>query len=53
MWLAVAGITILAAIGFCVLGLTVQWREFAQKTDDSSSDQKIQGLSKDCHRFWW
>jgi hypothetical protein len=31
MWLAVAGITLFAAIGFAVLALAVQWREIARK----------------------
>jgi hypothetical protein len=31
MWLAVAGITLLAAIGFAVLAIAVQWRELARK----------------------
>jgi hypothetical protein len=31
IWLEVAGITLLAAIGFVVLALVVQWRAFARK----------------------
>ena len=31
MWLAVAAVTLLAAIGFAVLALAVQWRVFARK----------------------
>jgi hypothetical protein len=30
MWLVVAGITLLAAIGFAALALIVQWRDFAK-----------------------
>jgi hypothetical protein len=30
MWLAVAGITLLAAIGFAVLALAMQWWMFAK-----------------------
>jgi hypothetical protein len=38
MWLAVAGITMLAAIGFCVMALAVQSREFAQKGDGGETN---------------
>jgi hypothetical protein len=30
MWLAIAGIALLAAIGVAVLALIVQWRDFAK-----------------------
>jgi hypothetical protein len=31
MWLTIAGIVLIAAIGFVVLALAMQWRDFAQK----------------------
>jgi len=33
MWLTIAGITLLAAIGFIVLAVVLQWFESARKTD--------------------
>jgi len=30
MWLTIAGIVLIAAIGFVVLALAMQWREFDQ-----------------------
>jgi hypothetical protein len=33
MWLTIAGIVLIAAIGFVVVALAVQWREFAQKAN--------------------
>jgi len=33
MWLTIAGITLIAAIGFAALALAIQWREFAQKAN--------------------
>jgi hypothetical protein len=37
MWLTIAGIVQLAAIGFVVLSLAVQWWDFAQKPDNGSN----------------
>jgi hypothetical protein len=37
MWLTVTVITLLAAIGFGVLALVVQWWEWAQKADAENS----------------
>jgi hypothetical protein len=33
MWFTIAGIVLIAAIGFVVVALAMQWREFAQKAD--------------------
>jgi hypothetical protein len=33
MWLTIAGIVLIAAIGFVVLALAMQWREFTQKAN--------------------
>ena len=38
MWLTIAGITLLAAIGFIVLALALQWFEFARKADGGSEN---------------
>ena len=37
MWLTIAGIT-LAAIGFSVLAVALQWFEFARKVDGGSEN---------------
>jgi hypothetical protein len=37
MWLTVACITLLAAIGFSVLALALQWFEFARKADGEAN----------------
>jgi hypothetical protein len=33
MWLTIAAIVLIAAIGFVVVALAMQWREFAQKAN--------------------
>jgi Trk-type K+ transport system membrane component len=33
MWLIIAIIVVIAAIGFVVLALAMQWREFSQKAN--------------------
>jgi hypothetical protein len=38
MWLTIAGIRLLAAIGFSVLAVALQWFEFARKVDGGSSN---------------
>jgi hypothetical protein len=46
MWLTIASITLLAAIGFSVLAVALQWFEFARKVDGGSENgcQKISRL---------
>ena len=38
MWLTIAGIALLAAIGFSALALGLQWFEFARKADGGSEN---------------
>jgi putative Ca2+/H+ antiporter (TMEM165/GDT1 family) len=39
-WLALAAVTLLAAIGFAVLALMVQWQMFARKAGGGTKDQE-------------
>lgn len=41
MWVTIAGITLLAAIGFGGLALALQWFEFARKPNGGSENGGI------------
>jgi len=38
MWVTVAAITLLAALGFAVLALAVQWQAFARKAGGANDE---------------
>jgi hypothetical protein len=44
MWLTIAGVTLLAAIGFIFLAIALQWFDFARKADGERGANNEQGL---------